>query len=299
MNFQKPIFTDSGGFQVFSLGSGLEQGVGKIGNIFPGEEEKKIKPKEKSKVKITEEGVIFYSHLDGSEKFFSPEISIRVQEYLGSDFVFTFDECTSPLDSYEYVKEATERTHRWAIRSLKAFKGKNQAIYGIVQGSYFKDLRIKSARFINSLDFFGIGIGGSLGKTKKDMYKILSWIMPILDENKPRHLLGIGTIEDIEKIIKFGIDTFDCVAPTRLARHGTAILKKGYLNLKSARYRNSKEPIDKNCKCYTCQNFSRGYLRHLILAKEITGTILLAYHNLWVIERILEEIREKIKKGKL
>ncbi len=297
MNFNKPIFTDSGGFQVFSLGKGLEQGVGKIANIFPGESEITIKPKEKSRVKITEEGVIFYSHLDGSEKFLSPELSIKIQEDLGGDFVFAFDECTSPLDDYEYTKEAMERTHRWAIRSLKAFKGKKQAIYGIVQGGYFKDLRIESAKFINSLDFWGIGIGGSLGKTKKDMYKILSWVIPLLDENKPRHLLGIGSIEDIEKIVKYGIDTFDCVEPTRLARHGTALLKKGKLNLNLAKYKNSKEPIDKNCQCYTCQNFTRGYLRHLITAKEMSGIILLAYHNLWTIEKVVSEVREKIKKG--
>ncbi len=296
MNFNKPIFTDSGGFQVFSLGKGLEQGVGKIANIFPGETKTTYKPREKSKVKIIEEGVIFYSHLDGSEKFLSPELSIKIQEDLGGDFVFAFDECTSPLDDYEYTKKAMERTHRWAIRSLKAFKSKKQVIYGIIQGGYFKDLRIESTKFINSLDFWGIGIGGILGNTKKDMYKILSWTIPLLDENKPRHLLGIGSTEDIEKIVKYGIDTFDCVEPTRLARHGAALLRKGRLNLNSAKYKNSKEPIDKTCQCYTCQNFSRGYLRHLIVTKEITGIILLAYHNLWLMEKIISEIREKIKK---
>jgi len=302
INFDKPIFTDSGGFQVFSLGSGLKDGVGKIANIFPEEieEKKQVKnEKKKSQVKIIEEGVFFKSEIDGTKKFLSPEVSIKIQEDLKGDIVFVLDECTSPFDDYDYTKRALERTHRWAIRSLKTFKGNNQAIYGIVQGGNFKDLRKKSAQFVNSLDFFGIGIGGSLGKTKKDMYKILQWTLPELNEKKPRHLLGIGSLSDIEKIVKLGIDTFDCVTPTRLARHGAAILNDKQINFKSGKYKFSKEPIDKNCDCYTCKNFSRAYLRHLVSSQEITGIILLAIHNLFTIEKTLEKVRQKIKNGLL
>ncbi|MEK9185979.1 MAG: tRNA guanosine(34) transglycosylase Tgt, partial [Patescibacteria group bacterium] len=256
MSWDRPIWTDSGGFQVFSLGYALEHGVGKIASMFPeekggvlhGETEHVVK---KDKLtKVTEDGVEFRSHLDGSKHFFTPEKSIQIQQNLGADLIFAFDECTSPLHDYKYTKRSMERTHRWAKRCLKEKSDKRQGLYGIIQGGIFRDLREQSAKFISSLNFDGIGIGGALGKTKKEMHKILGWIAPLLPEEKPRHLLGIGSAEDIIEAVKNGMDTFDCVAPTRNARNGEAILKKASLNLNSGRYLNDKNPINKECLCY-------------------------------------------------
>lgn len=319
MNWDRPIWTDSGGFQAFSLGAAIEHGVGKIANIFPGSESLTRSPKANSMeisqtstarfpegesehvptkeglAKITEDGVEFKSHLDGSKHFFTPEKSIKIQENLGADLIFAFDECTSPLHDYDYTKKAMERTHRWAKRCLKVFKGKGQALFGIVQGGAYKDLRVASAKTIGKMDFDGFGIGGSLGKSKKDMFKVLDWSMPLLPENKPKHLLGIGSPEDIWEAVQRGIDTFDCVAPTRLGRNGGALLSKGYLNVKSGRYAQDKNPIDKKCGCYTCQNYTRAYLSHLFKAKEMLGPILATIHNLWFMKNLLKDIRKRIK----
>jgi len=296
MNWQKPLFTDSGGFQVFSLGSGLESGVGKISGFFPGEGEHMPPSSYQGKnfVKITEDGAEFKSHIDGSRHFFTPERSIKIQKNLGADLIFAFDECTSPLDSYEYTKLSMGRTHRWAQRSLKAFSAKNQAMYGIIQGGFFKDLRIESAKFIDSMEFFGNAIGGSLGKTRKDMYKILDWTIPLLAREKPRHLLGIGSLDDVKKCVERGIDTFDCVEPTRLARHGIALLERGRIDLKKSRYLSVKKPIDSKCRCYCCRNFRLSYLSHLVREKEINGIILLTIHNLFLMESVFQKIRESI-----
>ncbi len=299
MNWKRPVFSDSGGFQIFSLGKGIEHGVGKIAPIFPERQIKIIKKSKKKFIKIREEGVEFKSPIDGSLHFFTPEKSIKIQQDLGADIIFTFDECTSPLDSYEYTKRATERTHLWTKKCLKVFKGRKQALYGIVQGGAYKDLREESAKFINSLNFFGFGIGGSLGKSKRDMFKILKWIYPFLDERKPKHLLGIGSIEDIKKCIQLGIDTFDCVLPTRLARHGVALSKKGKILLRKKIYLKKKEPLDRDCKCYTCKNFKLSYLSHLVRANEVSAISLLSYHNLFFMERLFEKIREEIKNNQL
>ncbi|MFZ8848089.1 MAG: tRNA guanosine(34) transglycosylase Tgt [Minisyncoccia bacterium] len=302
LNINYPLMTDSGGFQVFSLGFGLEHGVGKVADIFPLEARNHNKslgvarPKGKSLVKIFEEGVEFVSPYDGKKLFLSPELSIKIQKILKADIIFAFDECTSPLSSYEYTKQAMKRTHRWALRCLEEFKGtKNQVIFGIVQGGEYEDLRKESAQFINSLPFFGFGIGGSLGKSKKDIIKVLNWTIPLLDENKPRHLLGIGEVDDIFHSIEQGIDLFDCIIPTRWARHGTGFTYKGRINLKSSKYITDKKPIDPECKCNVCQKYSRAYICHLLKEKEIYGIILLTEHNVFWILNLFKEIRKALK----
>src|SRR3989344_1757786 len=323
MNWPKPVFTDSGGFQVFSLGYGLEHGVGKIASMFPGEKggvlskskgrilNKPQKPAKDKLTKITEDGVEFSSHLDGSKHFLTPEKSIKIQENLGADIIFAFDECTSPLHDYRYTKRSLARTHRWAVRSLNAKHSapNDQSLYGIIQGGTHKDLRLEAAKFISSLDFEGIGVGGALGKTKKEMYKVIGWIAPFLPENKPRHLLGIGAADDIIEAVKLGMDTFDCVQPTRIARNGSALLttgglapfsvSKGSLNLKTSGCLKDTNPIDKKCDCYTCKNHTRAYLCHLFRANEMLGPVLTTIHNLRFMERFMEKVREEIKKGRL
>lgn len=304
MNWDRPIWTDSGGFQVFSLGAAMVHGVSKIANIFPdeGEREQAKKVRENPFSKISEDGVEFRSHLDGTMHFLTPEKSIKIQENLGADLIFAFDECTSPLHDYKYTKRSMERTHRWAKRCLKVFKGKKaglpavrQALFGIVQGGAYKDLRLESAKTIGSMDFDGFGIGGSLGKSKKDMFDVLDWTMPLLPENKPKHLLGIGSEEDIWEAVKRGVDTFDCVAPTRIARNGAALIKGGSINLKSGRYTQEKKPLEPKCDCYTCQNYTRAYISHLFRAHEMLGGILTTIHNLSFMERLMADIRKRIK----
>jgi queuine tRNA-ribosyltransferase/7-cyano-7-deazaguanine tRNA-ribosyltransferase len=300
LNINYPLMTDSGGFQVFSLGFGMEHGVGKIANIFP-EETKNLnlnKKSSKNLVKIYENGVEFISPYDGKKLFLSPELSIKIQKILGADIIFAFDECTSPLASYEYTQQAMLRNHRWAEKCLKAFgKSKKQFLFGIVQGGEYEDLRKESAKFINSLPFFGFGIGGSLGKSKKDIIKVLNWTLPYLDESRPRHLLGIGEIDDIFNAVELGIDLFDCVIPTRWARHGAGFTFKGRINLKSSKYLQDKKPIDPQCQCRICQNFSRAYICHLLREKEIYGIMLLTEHNVFWILNLFKEIRKAIRKN--
>jgi len=325
LNINYPLMTDSGGFQVFSLGFGMEHGVGKVADIFPLERKTsnehrydavrhELKSNQKSLVKIYEEGVEFISPYDGKKLFLSPELSIKIQKILKADIIFAFDECTSPLSSYEYTKTAMKRTHRWAIRCLEEFyKTRNyanlertyakrekldQVMFGIVQGGEYEDLRKESAKFINSLPFFGFGIGGSLGKSKKDIIKVLNWTIPSLDENKPRHLLGIGEVDDIFNSIENGIDLFDCVIPTRWARHGAGFTYKGRINLKSSKYLSDKKPVDPECKCPVCQKFSRAYISHLLKENEIYGIMLLTQHNVFWILDLFKKIRKSIKENK-
>jgi len=300
-----PLMTDSGGFQVFSLGFGIEHGVGKVADIFPLEKNNKNQsrdvrhPQIKSLVKIYEEGVEFVSPYDGKKLFLTPELSIKIQKILKADIIFVFDECTSPLSDYEYTKEAMKRTHKWAIRCLEEFgKPKNQVIFGIVQGGEYEDLRKESAKFINSLPFFGFGIGGSLGKSKRDIIKVLNWTLPFLNKKKPRHLLGIGEVDDIFNSIEQGIDLFDCVIPTRWARHGAGFTFNGRINLKSSKYLNDKKPIDSKCKCNICKKYSRAYICHLLREKEIYGIMLLTEHNIFWILNLFKEIRKAIKENK-
>ena len=293
MNWQGPVATDSGGYQVFSLGFGLEH---KVGKVIKDGENKQEKTQKAKLAKIDNDGVNFTSHLDGSLHRFTPESSIKIQEDLGADIIFTFDECTSPLADYNYTKRSMKRTHNWAERCLKQKKKNNQLLFGIVQGGLFEDLRQESAKFIGSLPFDGFGIGGSFGK--KEMKNALDWIIPYLPENKPRHLLGIGYLDDIKEAVSRGIDLFDCVYPTRLARHGVFLTDKGELKILRAQYKTDKKPIMRNCSCYVCQNYTRAYLHHLFKAKEILGYRLATLHNLWFMFQYMEEIRKNIKNSK-
>lgn len=311
MNFDKPLFSDSGGFQAFSLGLAREHEVGKIG-FFPEEKLPGLNPcnfesagaGKENLTKITDKGVEFKSIYDGSWHFFDAQKSMEIQSNLDSDIIMAFDECTSPLSDYEYTKTAMNRTHVWAKESLECHD-KDQALYGIIQGGYFKDLRDESIQFINSLPFDGIAVGGSLGKTKADMYEILDWVIPQLDD-RPRHLLGIGDIDDIFECVQRGIDTFDCVAATRNARRGClfilpdsggGIANKFRINISRAEFKKDSIPIDPNCGCSTCQNYSRAYLRHLYEARELSYFRLATIHNLWFMLRLMEQIRTSIKNG--
>jgi len=300
MNWPRPLMTDSGGFQVFSLGFGHDLKIGKVLKYFPGDDRRELidKTTQPKKVKITKDGVHFQSPLDGSELFIGPKESIAIQQTLGADIIFAFDECTPPLSTKEYVKESLKRTHAWAKICLKELKS-NQAIYGIIQGSKYKDLRQESAKFINKLGFPGFGIGGDLGADKEDMKKILNWTLPRLKETKPRHLLGIGYLEDMENIVKTGIDTFDCIVPTHYARRGIAFTSEGKLDIRKSKFLKDKNPLDKNCACLTCQTYTRQYICHLLRANEITPLKLLTFHNLYYFNTFVEKIREKIKNGKL
>ena len=300
MNWDRPLMTDSGGFQVFSLGFGRDLKVGKILKNFPGNNNQELvsvgaQPKF---LKITDEGVYFRSPIDGRKLFLGPKESMKIQEKLGADIIFAFDECTPPLASPHYIKEAIKRTHDWAKICIKVKKGK-QALFGITQGSKYKDLREESARYINSLGFDGFGIGGDLGEDKQTTKKILEWTMPLLDQSKPRHLLGIGHLEDMEPIIKRGIDTFDCTMPTQYARRGIAFTSAGRINLRQPKFLKDKNPVDKKCVCGTCANYRRDYISHLFRAGEITALRLLTFHNLFYFNTFVENIRKKIKKEEL
>jgi len=298
MNWKRPLMTDSGGFQVFSLGFGRDFGAGKILREKSGSSiEKGQQPK---LLKISEEGVLFNSPIGGEKIFLGPKESIKIQEDIGADIIYAFDECTAPMADYEYTKNSVARTHRWAIRSLNAKnqKIKNQSLYGIVQGGKFKDLRIESAKFIGSLPFDGFGIGGEFGDNKKIMTEMIDWVIKELPEEKPRHLLGIGRLEDIEKIIKSGVDTFDCIVPTRFARHGAAFTSEGKLDFSKSKFLKDKNPVDKKCDCMVCRNYRRNYIAHLFRAGEITALKLLTFHNLYFFNSEIAKIREKIKRGK-
>ncbi|MFH2028102.1 MAG: tRNA guanosine(34) transglycosylase Tgt [Nanoarchaeota archaeon] len=299
MSWDKPIITDSGGFQAFSLGYGMEHNIGKIA-YFP-EGVKKTESRDKWAT-IDDLGVRFKSHINGDKIFLNPKKSMQIQSDLGVDIIFAFDECTSPLSNKSYTKKALERTHRWAQECLDHYD-KKQALFGIVQGGAYKDLRIKSAKFIGKLPFDGFGIGGSLGKTKEDMHNILDWTLSLLPKNKPRHLLGIGAVEDIFNAVERGIDMFDCVAPTRWARRGCCYItpsaggnvkNKFRLNIGNAQFTEDKKPIDKDCDCYTCKNYSRAYLKHLFKAGELTYFRLASLHNMNFMLRLMEKIRSSI-----
>lgn len=298
MNWPKPLMTDSGGFQVFSLGFGHDLGIGKKIKYYPKEKEILVSEHSQPKlVKITDTGVYFRSPIDGRSLFLGPKESIKTQEALGADIIFAFDECTAPLSSRAYIEKSLERTHRWAKICVDVKKRKDQALFGITQGSHFKDLRQKSAKFINSLGFDGFGIGGDLGADKKTTQDILSWSIPYLDSKKSRHLLGIGKIEDMEMIVKMGVDTFDCTVPTHYARTGVAFTSEGQLDLRQSRFLKDKKPIDSECACFACKNYRRNYISHLLRAKEMTAMRLITVHNLFYFNSFIKNIRDKIKKG--
>jgi len=270
MQWHNPMLTDSGGFQVFSLSQTR---------------------------KIDDDGVTFKSHIDGSTHRFTPEKSIAIQENLGADIIMAFDECSDPND-LAYSKIAMQRTHRWAIRSLEAKTRPDQALFGIVQGGVNPDLRAESAKFIASLDTPGVAIGGlSVGETKQEMYDTLDVVTPLLPENKPRYLMGVGTPEDLINGVLRGVDIFDCVLPTRLARHHSAFSPEGRLNLMNATFARDERPIDEDCDCYTCKTFTRAYVRHLIVARELLAGTLISIHNLRALIRLMESIRSYIADG--
>jgi queuine tRNA-ribosyltransferase len=315
MNWPRPTMTDSGGFQVFSMGFGRDFGVGKFAH-YEGLRQKhnadwsnKLelaikKGTQPNEVKITDDGARFRSPLTGEELFLGPRESIAIQEKIGADIIFAFDECTPPNLSHEYAKAALARTHRWEKQCIDAQKS-DQGLYGIVQGSQFKDLREESARYINKLGvaggFAGYGIGGDLGESRDPertgTQTILNWTLPLLEERKPRHLLGIGYIEDIEVIVKAGVDTFDCTVPTHYARRGIAFVTDGRLDLNKAPFLKDKKPLDPKCNCLVCTFYRRNYIAHLVRANEITAAALLTFHNLHFFNAYVAKVREKIKRG--
>jgi tRNA-guanine transglycosylase len=303
MGWNGPIVTDSGGFQVFSLGSGLEHGVGKQIGMFPDEAgggSRRPRGQSARLVRVDDDGATFTSHIDGSRQRLTPEVSISVQEALGADIVLAFDEPTSPLHDAAYTRLAMTRTHQWARRCLAARTRGDQALYGIVQGGAFEELRTESARFIGGLPFDGVAIGGSLGKSKADMHAVLDWSIPHVPWAWPRHLLGIGEPEDLLSCAARGIDQFDCVAPTRLGRHGHLYTPTGKMLVTRPEFREDARVIQDDCGCYTCSaGFARGYLRHLFAANELLAYTLASLHNLYFILALMQQIRAAIRADRL
>jgi queuine tRNA-ribosyltransferase len=363
MNWNGPTMTDSGGFQVFSLGAAYDRKISKVENgkskvrnrglennalthndsSAATQDERRLLRSEVSKsasvvvggadhnlgrdprtqesdpelafayphsslAKIDENGVAFTSVIDGSSHYFTPEKSIQIQHDLAADIIVAFDECTAPDDPYEYQKEAMERTHRWAARSLAEHKrlsktlvsrSFDQALYGVVQGGRFEDLRKESARAISTMSdgggFDGFCIGGSFDRD--DIYKAVEWVTDLLPEGKPRHLLGMGEVIDLFEGVERGIDTFDCVSPTRLARNGALYTRNGRINIMNAEYTKDLSPVDSECGCPTCTNYSRAYVSHLFRAKEILASVLASQHNLYFIVNLVKEIRMRILDG--
>ncbi|MCL8203891.1 tRNA guanosine(34) transglycosylase Tgt [Ligilactobacillus agilis] len=274
MNWDQGILTDSGGFQVFSLAE--------LRNI-------------------TEEGVHFKNHLNGQKLFLSPEKAIAIENALGADIMMSFDECPPFFESYDYIKKSIERTSRWAERGLRAHKNpKTQALFGIVQGGGHKALREQSARDLVSLDFPGYSIGGlSVGESKAEMNHVLDFTTPLLPENKPRYLMGVGSPDALIDGVIRGVDMFDCVLPTRIARNGTCMTSKGRLVVKNAKYARDFRPLDEKCNCYACRNYTRAYIRHLLKTDEIFGLRLTSYHNLYFLLDLMRKIRAAIKEDRL
>ena len=271
MNWNKGILTDSGGFQVFSLGAMR---------------------------KITEEGVYFRSFLDGSKQFLSPEISIRAQEDLGSDIAMAFDECIPYPADYEYARKSTERTTRWAKRCIKAHQRTDRGIFGIIQGGMYKDLRKQSAMEISSLPFDGVAVGGlSVGEPHDLMYDILEETIQWMPKGKARYLMGVGTPDCLVEGVARGVDMFDCVFPTRVARNGMAMIHTGRMNMKNKQYERDFRPIEESCGCYTCRNYTRAYIRHLYKSEELLVFRLVTIHNLYFLLQFMRDMREAIEQG--
>lgn len=297
MNWNGPTITDSGGFQVFSLGVAYGKGISKVSSenkelLLPeANDEEKLKL-----VSIDHDGVMFRSYKDGSAHYFTPEKSIEIQHKLGADIFFAFDECTSPQESYHYQREALDRTHRWAKKCLNYHKespnAEKQALFGVVQGGRYEDLRKESAKFFADMDFDGYGIGGSFAK--EDMAGAVKWVNEILPEEKPRHLLGIGEPEDLFMGIENGVDLFDCVAPTRIARNASVYTRFGKINLMNSKYTQEFKSIDEKCGCYTCKNYTVAYISHLFRSKEMLACTLASIHNLYFIVNLVKDIRKAV-----
>jgi len=323
MNWNAPIITDSGGFQVFSLGSkklvnvaisesavldrqrfAIRTGKSEEAkrDVFPDD----YKPVGEL-VKIDEDGVTFTSHWDGTKHRFTPERSLEIQHVLGSDIMIAFDECAPYPTTPDYARAAMDRTHRWAERSLAAHKAQNavsdryHALYGVVQGSVYQDLREESAKAIGAMDFDGIAIGGvSVGESKQEMENVLAWVTPHLPDGKPRHLLGVGEIDDIFTLVSYGMDTFDCVQPTRLARMGKVYAREHsahefLMDITNVRYAEDMAPIEPGCECFSCRHFSRSYIHHLFRVRELLGYRLTTIHNLHFVHTLVSEIRQAIE----
>ncbi len=293
MGWDRPIFTDSGGFQVFCMGQGS----------VSDEIKRKGKPRTDSAIlAIGEEGVKFRSYIDGSEVMLTPERSIQVQSQLGADMIACFDECTPFHVEKKYTEDSMEMSHRWGVRCVEEFNRHapgRQSLFGIMQGGVFPDLRARSAAYMNETPFFGNAIGGSLGDTKGQMYDVVAHAASLLPGSRPCHLLGIGHPEDILECVKYGIDTFDCVTPTRVARHGLATSKVGKLNLANARFKADHQPIDPRCDCSTCGHASRAYLHHLFSIREPLAGALVAIHNIRFMMTLMAEIRQAIREDSL
>lgn len=272
MNYHRPMLTDSGGFQVFSLAD---------------------------QRKISEEGVTFKSHLDGSKLFMSPEDSIGIQNIIGADIIMSFDECIPYPATYEYAKASTERTIRWAKRGKNSHKREDQALFGIVQGGEFEDLRAHCAQELVKMNFDGYSIGGtSVGEDKETMYRMVDYAVKYLPENKPRYLMGVGAVNDLLEGVARKVDMFDCVLPTRIARHGTLMTSQGRINIKKQQYKEDFTPLDPNCDCITCRNYTKAYLHHLFRCNEGLGQRLLSIHNLRYLIHLMEEVRHAINEDR-
>jgi queuine tRNA-ribosyltransferase len=300
MGWRRPIVTDSGGFQVFSMGYGTVADEVKGRSAFGTERHGKV-------LSIEEDGVTFRSYIDGSERFMAPETSMEIQAALNSDLALVFDECTPFHVERDYTARSTERTHRWLDRCLDwhdEHGPSEQLVYAIVQGGVFEDLRVESAQTIAASRAPGIAIGGSLGAEKEQMYEVVGWTTAVLPEERPRHLLGIGEIDDLVRGVELGIDTFDCAMPTRLGRHGMALVpdpgKRWRVDLAKARWRTSDAPLMEGCPCAACANgWARGYWHYLLRNRELTGQRLLTLHNLAFVERVVRRLRDAIGAGSL
>ena len=303
MNWDGPTMTDSCGFQVFSLGIGLEKPGVKFLNSLKSNRQYTSIPVIEDRPRlnrITEEGVEFQSHVDGSKHKLTPESSIEIQEKLGADLIVAFDDLESPVYSLEQTKKSLELTNRWELRSLKSHKRHDQLLYGVTHGGKFQNLRIESARLVDK-NFDAIALGGA-HSSKKNLYEVIDWTVSNIDPNKPRHLLGIGEVDDIFEAISLGIDTFDCVIPTRLGRMGHVFISPPTGNVRNrfryditkAKFEKDKKPLDSKCKCYVCQNFSRAYINHLFRSKELLAYNLASYHNVYFLNNLVFQIRDSI-----
>lgn len=300
MNWPGPTFTDSGGFQVLSLGVGYKKVLAMGTEI---EADKAIAKKGQRLAKIDDEGVSFKSHIDGSNHRFTPEVSMQIQHKIGADIIFAFDECTSIMQSYKYQKQALKRTHNWATRCIdehkKLTKARSvrpyQALFGVIQGAHYENLRKEAAEFMGNLPFDGYGLGGAF--EKENLGTIVKWVNEILPQNKPKHLLGLSEPDDIFIGIENGADTFDCVSPARIARNGSIYTPTGRINIKKAQYANDTSHFVKGCKCYTCSNYSKAYINHLFRSGERLAATLATIHNEYFIVNLVKHIRLSIIDG--
>ncbi len=296
MGWDGPMLTDSGGFQIFSLG------YGSVANEIKG---RGLQNRDKSVLKITEEGAEFKSYVDGRKFFLTPEESIKIQQKLGADLIVQLDECTPFHVDKSYTAKSMEMSKRWGDRSLAELKrsdNKRQVMYGIIQGGVYEDLRKESCDYIREQDFFGTAVGGSLGSSKEQMYEVVSYCTPYLHPDRPVHLLGIGGFRDIFAGVRLGMDTFDCVSPTRLARHGWALKKGAFkerINIRNSQFKESNDPVDESCACPCCTKFTTAYIRHLFTAGELLGMQLLSLHNVFTMNRLMSEIRLALKQNNL